>query len=135
VQHPPQVDVDHRRPSVDVEVRQRPDPADAGIAHQDVESAELVGGRGDQPLEVFAVRDIGFAGDRGPAAIAYLSRDLVEKLDASRAQDHAGAALGEQKSSRRPDPTACAGDGHDLPVDPRHRATATQGRFANRRQA
>src|SRR6202035_3605623 len=69
MQHSAQVDVDHRPPTSDIEIRHRSDLADSGVAHQDIQLTELVDGRSDEPLEVRRARDIGWTGgDRTPAA-------------------------------------------------------------------
>src|ERR1700730_11672715 len=120
MQHSAQVDVDHRPPTSDIEIRHRSDLADSGVAHQDIQLTELVDGRSDEPLEVRRARDIGWTGgDRSPAA-ANVTCDAVEALGATRAEDHAGAALGEQTRGRLADPAARAGDHYDFALDVVH---------------
>src|SRR6202042_1545487 len=121
VEHAPEVDVDHRRPAVDVEVGHRPDLADAGVADQHVEPAELLNGRVYQALEVRAAGDVGRAGDGTPAVVADLVRELVQAVGTARAQGDGGAALREQARGGLTDAAARPGDGDDLAVDAGHR--------------
>jgi cobyrinic acid a,c-diamide synthase len=120
VEHTPEVDVDHRRPAVDVEVGHRPDLADAGVADQHVEPAELLDGPAYQALEVRAAGDVGGAGDGSPAVVADLLRELVQSVGAARAKGDDGAALREHARGGLADAAARPGDGDDLAVDAGH---------------
>ena len=115
-----EVDVDHRRPAVDVEARDRPDLADAGVADEHVEAAELLDRECDEALEVLALGDVR-APSRGPvAASADAVGQFIQTLGAPRSQHDGGASLGEQQRGRLADPAARAGDGDNLAFDPRH---------------
>lgn len=54
-----QVDVDRRRPPVHVKISQRPDRADAGVADDDFDAAELFHGQSDEAFEILTPGDIG----------------------------------------------------------------------------
>jgi hypothetical protein len=120
VEHAPEVDVDHRRPAADVEVGDRPDLADAGVADQHVKPAELLDGRVYQAVEVRLAGDVRGAGDRTPAVVADLLRELVQAVGAARAQGDDGAALREQARGGLTDAAARPGDRDDLAVDAGH---------------
>src|SRR6185437_2683687 len=123
VEHAPEVDVDHRLPAVDVEVGDGPDLADAGVADQYVEPAELLDRRVGQALEVLAPGDVGGAADGTPAVVADLLRELVQALGPARAQHDGGAPPGEQPRGGLADAAARAGDGDDLAADAGHRVS------------
>jgi len=118
VEHAPEVDVDHRLPAVDVEVGHGPDLADAGVADQRVEPAELRDRRVDQALEILAPGDVGGAADGAPDAVADLLRDLVQALGPARSQDDGRAPLGEQARSRLADTAARPVTATTLPLMP-----------------
>jgi hypothetical protein len=117
VQHAAQVDVDHRGPGVDVAVGQRADLADAGVADQDVDAAELRDRARHQLVQVGAARDVGAAGDHPRAPVAQLAGDGVQPLGAPGAQGHDGAPFRQQPGGGLADAAARPGDGHDLAGD------------------
>ena len=90
VQHAAQVDVDHRRPAVDVAVRDGPDLADSGVAHQHVEPAELV--------------------DRGPISPSRSSRLVtsVALVTTAAPLDRSSSAMRSSRSVRRAPRTSAA---------------------------
>jgi hypothetical protein len=115
VQHATQVDVDHRRPAVDVEIGCRPDLADAGIADEYVKAAELLHGGVNQPLDVSAVCHIGCDGQCGAARGTNLVGQPAQSILAARTQDDGRATSGQQPRRRGADTTAGAGDRDDRP--------------------
>ena len=85
VQHSAQVDVDHRRPTVDVAVGDGADRADPRVGDQHVEPAELVDGGSDQPSRSSRRRDVGGPGDHRSAVGAQLPGESVESVGAASA--------------------------------------------------
>jgi hypothetical protein len=91
VQHPAQVDVDHRRPPVSVKIGHGSDLADAGVAHQHVEPAELLDRQSDESVEVLASSDVSSASEGTATALADVPGDLVETLGSTCAKDDSRA--------------------------------------------
>lgn len=112
-----EVDVDHRRPAVDVQVGNRADLADAGVVHEHVEPPEFVQRRGDQSFEVLAAGDVGAAGGDPAARVADRLDEDVEACCPACAQYDGRSAFGEQARGCRADPAARPGDNHDLAFD------------------
>ncbi|GAA4834962.1 hypothetical protein GCM10025787_13390 [Saccharopolyspora rosea] len=83
MEHPAEVDVDHRRPPVDVEVGHRPGLADPRVAHQHIEPTELVQRPTGESFEVLPVGDIGGAREGTTTAFSDLPGDLVEPRGAA----------------------------------------------------
>ena len=95
MKHPAQIHFDHRRPAVDVEISDRPDLADPGVAHQYVEPSELVDGAGNELVEVGAAGDVGLAADGPPTRCPDLARKLIEPIAAPSTEDHRSTAFRE----------------------------------------
>ena len=108
-----QVHVDHRRPAVHIAVGQRSERADAGVAHQDVESAEPVDGSPHQPVEVFAMGDVDLKRNHVGTVHAKVVGDPLQPRDAARAEDKGRPTGGQQSRDGLPYAAAGAGDGDD----------------------
>jgi hypothetical protein len=115
VQDASQVDVDHRRPAVDVDIGSRPDLADAGVADEHVETAELLYGGVNQSFDVGALCHVGGDGQSGAARIPNLIGQPAQSILAARAENYCRATIGQQARRRGADTAAGAGDRDDRP--------------------
>ena len=87
----------------------------AGVVDHDVDAAELLDGRVDDPLAVLA--DLGVAGDEhGGVAGVHLLEGLLALLLVAAVDDDLGALPDERLGDRPPDASGTAGDGRDLPL-------------------
>ena len=78
--HAAEVDVDHRRPAVDVAVGHRPDLADSGVADQHVEPPELSTAAPTSRSRSSRRRDVDVSGHHFGTAGAQFARDRLQPV-------------------------------------------------------
>jgi len=70
VERSAQIGIDHGVPCIDVESADRRNAGQPGIAHKNVESTELLGGRLHERHEVSSSREVSLHGERSRAGTA-----------------------------------------------------------------
>ena len=118
VEHATEVDVNHRRPAGHVEVSHETDLADAGVADQHVESAELRDCPVHQTPQILGPGDVRGDSDGASAALPDLLGEFVQAVRPARAEDDRRAASGEQACGGLADAAARPSDGDRLPLMP-----------------
>ena len=105
-------------PRVLVDVEQRAeDRVGGGVVHQDVEAAEGLESRLEEPVDLRSAPEMGRNRQRPAAERPDLVGDRVEVLCLAGGHDHVGARLGEAEGDRAADAPAAARDHRDAAVE------------------